>query len=111
MDKQILGWAEMAADAAQVAAGLAVLFVLLRLRRDIAALLRVVRGWIGKRHAPRSPRIEVKPSAIKYQCGSRAVDGQSWSVWLPIDPGWPKALTGLSHQTRPVSRVQSRFRL
>ena len=43
MDKQILGWADIAADTAQVIAVVAVLFVLLRLRRDIAALLRVVR--------------------------------------------------------------------
>ena len=52
MDKQILGSAEMAADAAQLAAGVAVLFVLLRLRRDIAALLRVVRRMDRKTAHP-----------------------------------------------------------
>jgi hypothetical protein len=43
MDGQILGWADLAIDTLEVAAILAVLFVLLRLHRDIDALLRVIR--------------------------------------------------------------------
>lgn len=43
MDSQIFGWADLAIDIVEVAAVVAVLFVLLRLHRDIAALLRVIR--------------------------------------------------------------------
>ena len=43
MDSQILGWADLAIDIVEVAAVVAVLFVLLRLHRDIAAVLRVIR--------------------------------------------------------------------
>ena len=43
MDTQILGWADLGIDIAEVAAIVAVLLVLLRLHRDINALLRVIR--------------------------------------------------------------------
>jgi hypothetical protein len=43
MDSQILGWADLAMDTAEVAAVVAVLLVLLHLHRDIAAMLRVIR--------------------------------------------------------------------
>jgi hypothetical protein len=43
MDSQILGWTDVAMDVVEVAAVVAVLSVLLRLHRDIAAMLRVIR--------------------------------------------------------------------
>jgi len=43
MNSQILGWADLAIDIVEVAAVVAVLFVLLRLHRDFDALLRVIR--------------------------------------------------------------------
>ena len=43
MDTQILGWADLGIDIVEVAVIVAVLLVLLRLHRDISALLRVVR--------------------------------------------------------------------
>jgi hypothetical protein len=52
MDSQILGWANMAMDAVEVAAVVAVVLVLLRLRRDIGALLRVVRRMDRKTASP-----------------------------------------------------------
>src|SRR5262245_32199730 len=43
MDTQILGWADLGIDIVEVAVIVAVLLVLLRLHRDIDALLRVIR--------------------------------------------------------------------
>jgi hypothetical protein len=43
MDTQILGWADLGIDIVEVAVIVAVLLVLLRLHRDINALLRVIR--------------------------------------------------------------------
>jgi len=73
MDNQILGWTEMAADIVQVAAVVAVLFVLLRLRRDIAALLRVVRRMDRKTANAASPyrgRAELDETPVELT-GSR----------------------------------------
>ena len=43
MDSRIVGWADLAIDIVEVAAVIAVLFVLLRLNRSIDALLQVIR--------------------------------------------------------------------
>ena len=43
MDTQILGWADLGIDIVEVAVIVAVLLVLLRLHRDINALIRVIR--------------------------------------------------------------------
>ena len=43
MDSQILGWADVAMDTAEVVAVVAILLVLFRLDRNITALLRVIR--------------------------------------------------------------------
>ena len=54
MDSQILGWVDLAMDTAEVVAVVAVLLVLFRLDRNIAALLRVIRRMDRKAASPTS---------------------------------------------------------
>jgi hypothetical protein len=52
MDSQILGWADVAMDTGEVAALVAILWLLLRLDRNITGMLRVIRRMDRKTTEP-----------------------------------------------------------
>jgi hypothetical protein len=103
MDTQILGWADLGIDIVEVAVIVAVLLVLLRLHRDINALLRVIRRMDRNTTSLTTSAHWRRAQLNEAPLTLRTHRKPGWAVQLAIDPCKTIPLTNAGSRLRTSS--------